>query len=164
MADANKTLITRAEVTSMIVAATGRRAQYFDGETSDAASWTGIRDLTGLLMSGKVKSGRLLVARRGFDVWWIFDNLAVADAGVGQNWQILDAPSGIVPFRPPYRATHDFQGASTGGSMRLMVTETGRVYVYYAGAPAISTIMHTLTVQPWPTTLPGVADGDQVVV
>ncbi|MFE2772304.1 hypothetical protein [Microbacterium resistens] len=163
MADANKTLITRAEFTSTIVAASGRAALTFDGKTTEVGSFTGFRDITGLLTPGQVTSGRLLVARRDFQVLWAFDSLMLPAAAEGQSWAIISGTQ-LQSFRPFYTSTKDYKIQSDGHIVRLAVNSSGAVFVQFAkAARAISTVMETFTQAGWPSTLPGVADGEPVV-
>lgn len=164
MADDNRRLITRAELNSTINDATGRAALTFDGKTADLASFTGIRDITGLLTSGQVTSGRLLIARAGFQVLWIFDNLRLPAGAEGLNWQIA-AGTALQAFRPFYTTTKNYLTGSGGRVVRLAVNRDANVYVQFAQANVgISTVLETFTQASWPTTLPGVVDGQPVVL
>lgn len=164
MADLDKTLITRADIDMTSTPTNGRNRIDFDGVTLDTGSFTGIRDITGLLMPGQVTSGRLLVARKDFQVFWVFDNLVLPAASSGLSWQILDGPT-LQSFRPFYRSTMDFKAASDGHVFRLAVTPDADVFVQFAmPARAISTVFETFTQAGWPSVLPGVADGEPVVI
>lgn len=162
MADANKTLITRAEVTSIITPATGRRALVIDGATIELGD-TGVRDLTGLLIAGTVQSGRLLGRRVGSVVTFIFDALKTTAAVDGTNAKILDlGANGLPGFRAPYTESEAFNTGATAPQGRLAVAGNG-VYVQFANSTFTYTTQMTFqTTDGWPSTNPGVADGSPI--
>ncbi|MGK3947435.1 hypothetical protein [Microbacterium sp. K2] len=164
MADANKTLVTRADFTSNVNAAAGRAQLLFDGQASDAASFTGVRDITGLITPGRIASGRLLMMREGSDVDWIFDKIVLPPEAAGLSWQLFSRTD-LAPFRPFYTTTHDYRINTGGNIVRLSVNDSVAVFVQFAvaGLP-ISTVLQSKTRAGWPAALPGVADGQPVVI
>lgn len=164
MADADKTLITRAEFDSNINADVGRNQLTFDGVPTDAASFTGIRDITGSLEAGKVTSGRLLISRKDGLVTLIFSNIVLPAAAEGTSHRIAIGAD-LQSFRPFYTATHDYRINTGGDIVRLAVTSAASVFVQFAkaGLP-INTTMLLFTQAGWPNPLPGVADGTPVVL
>ncbi|MEX0158225.1 MULTISPECIES: hypothetical protein [unclassified Microbacterium] len=163
MADANKTLVTRADFTSNVNAAAGRAQLLFDGQASDVASFTGVRDITGLITPGRIASGRLLMLRDGSDVDWIFANVVLPPEAEGQSWQLFSRPE-LAPFRPFYTTTHTYR-TNLGDVVRLAVNSSVALFVQYAkSGTAINTVLSSRTRAGWPATLPGVADGQPVVV
>lgn len=161
MATPENTLISRAEVTSITTTATGRKALTLDGGTIELGD-TGLRDLSGLFTAGKVTSGRVLVQRIGNVVTWQFD-LVTLPADAVHPWAIITnatALSGVLPTV----GTHTVPAITVaGGAVRLVVEANGTVSIYY-GIPATAYlgVLTYVTTKPWPTTLPGVADGGGV--
>lgn len=160
MAEKNKTLVTRAEVDSVINAANGRKALVIDGATIELGD-TGPRDLSGLFIAGTVQSGRLLSRRIGNVVTLIFDNLKVTAAVSGTNVKIHDLASG---FRALYTKAEAYNTGATAPQGRLASAGAG-VYVQFANSTfTYATQMTYVTSDPWPATLPGVADGQPIGV
>jgi len=163
MAAPENTLITRAEVTSITDATTGRKALVLDGATLELVD-TGIRDLSGLFTAGNVASGRVLVQRTGRTVTWTLVSLNLAGS-VASVWSILANTAGRFDgFKPTYTAAATLM-QSEAEYARIMVNGSGSVDIHYgaAGVNYVGTITYTTTA-PWPTTLPGVADGQPVGV
>lgn len=86
MADANKTLITRAEITSIGVTATGRKAIVLDGMTIELG-FTGVMDVTSLATG--LTSGSIELWRAGDRAVLNFVN--VVPAATSANWNLLAA-------------------------------------------------------------------------
>lgn len=97
MAQASVTLITRAEVTSIADATTGRKALVLD-ETTIELGDTGPRDLSGIFIAGKVASGRLLVQRDGSVVTWSLASFNLASP-VGSVHDLVQSAT-LVGFMP----------------------------------------------------------------
>lgn len=166
MAEAKDTLISRADLNSVSTPATGRQLITVDGLSNDAASWTGLRDISGLLVSGRTTAGRLLVGRKDEHVVWVFAGLTLASNATG-SWQLVDSTgaNSLQQFRPFYTETHDYLASSAGDLMRLAVNANATVNVNFAKPGlVINTVVHTFTMAGWPTTLPGAADGQSVVI
>lgn len=160
MADANKTLITRAEITSITTPATNRKALVLDGATFDIGD-TGMRDVSGLVVTNTVASGKLLVRRFGNVVQIIFNDLKVTAAVNGTNVKIYDLPSG---FRAPYAAAEAYNTGATAPQGRVSSAGAG-VYVQFANSTFTYALVITyITSDPWPSSLPGVADGTPIGV
>lgn len=163
MATPDKTLITRAEVTSIITPATGRVALVLDGKTIELGD-TGWRDLSGSLNT-LVSSGRILVRRqKGTITWRFIDVILAAGATTAQN--LLSSVDPLVtPFLPGY---HSYDSVKSSGTVE------GRFTVLTAGSPrldyaTVSAGYAGLVSFPyrdaWPATaLPGVADGEPIGV
>lgn len=163
MAATNMTLITRAEVTSVTTPTTRRKALVLDGDTIELGN-TGLRDLSGLFTAGSVASGRVLVQRIGNTVTWTLVSLNLAGA-VPSVHNILANTSGRFDgFKPSYTmASVLMQSSSILG--RLMINGSGSVDIHYGtGGVAYPGEITYQTNAPWPTTLPGVADGEPVGV
>ena len=78
---------------------------------------------------------------------------------------ILDGPSVISEFLPTYAShtTPSITGA-TGDSVRLLVSGTGVAIQYAKSGPVYVGSLTYTTSKPWPTTLPGVVNGQPVAV
>lgn len=162
MAEANMTMISRAEVTSITTPATGRKALVLDGTTIELGD-TGLRDLSGMFVAGKVSSGRLLVKRVGSTITWYFINVQIA-SNATHPWDILATSTPISWFAPEANSYWPVMsnGTDTG---RISINGLGAVAIHY-GEPShtyTATVTYN-TSRPWPTTLPGVADGQPVGV
>lgn len=165
MATPENTLISRAEVTSIITPATGRRALVLDGATIELGD-TGQRDLSGAFEAGAVTSGQVIVQRIGNVVEWTF-NAVVLPAGVTSAWTIMKAAAGgYTAFLPEYgvQAATLIDGTSEYLS-RVIVPASGDVAFHYAEAVRPWTgIVTFVTSRAWPTSLPGVVRGQPVGV
>ena len=155
MAEANKTLINRAEVTSIVTPATKRFALVMDGQTVELGN-TGWRDISGLLQNvvGPITAGMLLVIRAGNTVTYkisctpsINGNALMMTAGIGAAFApdatLFDQGRGGAP------------GVSTGGSIYINPAVAGQ---------GVAGLITFVTDNAWPTLLPGVPLGDPVVV
>ncbi|MDA4893040.1 hypothetical protein PFZ55_39880 [Streptomyces sp. MS2A] len=167
MADANKTLITRAEFTSIITPASGRRALVMDGATIELGD-TGARDLTGVLVPGAITAGRLLVHRIGSWVTWYVIGIQLPAAAEGTAWTLLPSTvEGIAGFRPLYTEQEAVLVSSANDVARLTVANNGSFIIQLAktgpGRVYSGQIAH-VCVAGWPSVLPGVADGQPVGV
>lgn len=116
---------------------------------------TGIRDITAL--APNVTSGKLYLYRDGNTITMIFDVVQMAGAN-GSNYDMI--PSGGIPmgFRPT--RTFWYNGIDgPPGVRRLGVSPAGWVPVYLSPVPGdvYRGTISWRTIQPWPTTLPGVA-------
>lgn len=116
---------------------------------------TGIRDITAL--APNVTAGKLYLYRDGQTVTMIFDAVQMAGANGGSYDMI---PAGGIPtgFRPT--RTFWFNGIDgPPGLRRVGVAASGWVPVYLSPAPGdvYRGTISWRTIQPWPTTLPGVA-------
>lgn len=160
MADADKTLITRAQITSITTPATNRKALVLDGATIELGD-TGIRDVSGLFVAGTVLSGRLLLRRVGNIVQIIFADLKVTAAVSGTNVKIHDLASG---FRAPYSEAEAYNTGAAAPQGRLASAGAG-VYVQFANSTfTYATVLTYVTSDAWPSSLPGVADGQPIGV
>ena len=162
MAEANMTMISRAEVTSIITPATGRKALVLDGTTIELGD-TGIRDLSGMFDAGKVASGRLTVQRVGNTVTWSVKSLNLA-AGVTSIWSLITNTSlvGMLPSGSYSENATLMQ--SDAESARFIVGNNNAAIHYGISAVNYSGTLTYLTNRAWPTALPGVADGQPVGV
>lgn len=162
MATPDMTLITRAEVTSITTAATGRKAFTLDGATIELGD-TGLRDLSGMFVAGKVASGRALVRRAGNTVTWFFAGVNLA-AGTTNNETIINIDSNVAQFAPKYTAGSTVLAGGTEIA-RVVANASGSVSVL-DGLPGYSYTgsLTYLTDKTWPATLPGVADGQPIGV
>jgi hypothetical protein len=154
MADANKTLITRAEVTSLISTTTKRTALVLDGQTVELGS-TGWRDASAYLQSvGTIVAGMLVVIRTG-SVVTIKINVTPSVSG---NVQITLTGLGS-GFAPDTALFDQGRGGAVG------VSTAGHVYINPAVAgTAVSGLLTFVTDNAWPSSLPGVELGQPVVV
>lgn len=161
MATPENTLITRAEVTSITTEATKRKALVLDGSTLELGN-TGIRDLSGLFVTGNVASGRVLLQRIGNVVTWTLESLNLAGTVVSV-WPVLANTGGRFDgFKPTYTAAAALM-QSEAEFARLMVNGSGSVDIHYGAAGVNYTgIITYLSATPWPSTLPGVADGEGI--
>ena len=156
MADANKTLITRAEVTSIITPATGRFALVMDGQTIDLGD-TGVRDVSANLDPAKVSgiaAGQLLVRRSGK-----FNTVVISvTPSVAGNTQITKTGLGA-GFAPEVNYFCQSPNGTVG------ITTAGNIYINPTVIGVRSQVVLTYdTSAAWPTTLPGVKRGDPVVL
>ena len=162
MAALNMTLITRAELNSVLVPETGRKALVLDGQVLEFGD-TGLRDLTGLLKPSATLGGKVLVKRVGHVITWYVSALQVS-ASTTSNWPLIEAAGGHVLnlFAPD-------QNIYT--TVMTSATDTGRLYLnglggldLHHGEPNASytAVISFATSRPWPTVLPGVANGQPV--
>lgn len=158
MATPETTLITRAEITSITTPATGRKALVLDGATIELGD-TGMRDLSGMFVAGKVASGRLLVQRVGNTVTWTLVPLKLAGP-VGTVHDIVKS-STLTGFMPRYAAATTML-QSDAEQARLITISDGLSIHYGLADVNYSASFTYITTNAWPTTLPGVADGQPV--
>jgi len=166
MAEASNTLITRAQVTSVLTPATGRKALVLDGSTIELGD-TGQRDISGLFIAGRVTSGQVVVQRVGNVVTWIFNAVLFPAEVISSGWQILDGtPGTFAAFTPEYGAmTTSLIQSSTEYHARAVVPPSGNVAFHYAeSGQAWTGSLSFITSRPWPTSLPGVVRGQPVGV
>lgn len=158
MATPETTLISRAEVTSITTSATGRKALTLDGSTIELGD-TGWRDLTGLYTAGKVTSGRVLVRRMGNVVTWNLQSLNLAGP-VASTHDFINS-STLAGFMPEYLSAGVLMQSDS--ELARLVVGTNTLSVHY-GIEAVNYIggLSYVTYKAWPTTLPGVADGQPV--
>jgi hypothetical protein len=163
MATPGNTLITRADVTSIIDATTGRKALVLDGVTLELGD-TGIRDLSGMFTAGQVSAGRVLVQRTGNVVTWQFINVTLPSNAV-HPWAIISNATALAGVLPEVGTFTTPAITVTGASVRLVVESNGVVSIYY-GKPATAYlgVLTYVTTKAWPTTLPGVANGQPIGV
>lgn len=158
MATPENTLISRAEVTSLLTPATGRVRLTLDGATAELGS-TGWRDMSASLDPAKVgtiSSGMLVVIRSGNIVTIKFNLTPTASGNVQVTASGMSLGSA---FAPDTILWVDGRGGTVG------ISTSGVLYVN----PAVSgqKVDATLTFvvdNTWPTTLPGVELGQPVVV
>ena len=161
MAEANMTVITRADVTSITTPATGRKALVLDGTTIELGD-TGLRDLSGMFVAGSIESGRILVQRVGNVVTWTLSSVKVP-TGVTTIWKVLESTafSGLLP---PVLAFAPMMGTSTNTS-RVVLTQSGKLELHYSiNATTYTGVLTFQSYQAWPSALPGVANGQPVGV
>lgn len=146
------------------VPATGRKTLTVNGGTAIELGDTGLRDLSGMFAAGKVASGRVLVRRQGNLVTWYFVDLKLATGATSAETILTNGDGSLTPFGADYQ-THSTAMINASTFARLMVTGTSSIAVHYgvAGVGYSCTITY-LTSKPWPTTLPGVANGQPVGV
>lgn len=162
MATPGDTLISRAEVTSIINDTSGRKALVIDGATIELGN-TGWRDLSGSLNS-LVASGRILVRRQGNTITWSFINIVLASGAstTAQNLFNTTPDSLRDPFLPDQHAY-----AMAASTARFSVLSAGSPRLDYATVGGGYSMTVTFPVRgtgAWPATLPGVADGQPVGV
>lgn len=158
MADANKTLITRAEMTSLITPATGRVRLTLDGQNVDLGS-TGWRDVSASLdptKVGTITAGMLVVIRTA-NVVTVAMSLTPSASG---NVQVTASGSSLgSAFAPDKVLWFDGRGGSVG------ISTAGVLYVNPATAGVkVDASMTFVCDNTWPTALPGVELGQPVVV
>ncbi|WP_242085971.1 hypothetical protein [Microbacterium lacticum] len=164
MADANKTLITRAEVTSIIDSATGRKALVIDGQTIELGD-TGWRDLSGSLDA--LVTGRVLTRRKMDTIWWRFINI-VLQPGASQAQNLLSGTDVLrEPFLPDF--IHAYAPVKVNATVegRFSVLTAGSPRLDYATLGAAYSATFSFPVRgsgTWSSALPGVADGEPVGV
>ncbi|GAA1333959.1 hypothetical protein GCM10009592_28800 [Brachybacterium rhamnosum] len=108
---------------------------------------TGLRDISGLL-NADFSAFQLRVLRIGDSVTVHIVNLSYAGAGTG-TLSVMLLPAGL---RPPATAA----GYTTRGQSSL-VTSSGVVQVVNPGPSVASVTFSYLTLDPFPSTLPGVS-------
>lgn len=163
-------IITRNELTSTKNTATGRKTLTVDGDSVDIGS-TGMRDLSGLMNTTYIESGRLLISRTEKQVQLhIFDLILASGAPAAVTLLTNDRPN-MASFRPAYPVTG--RAIAAEGNMTSLrapsadvaVNRNSGVVLY--GAAAGEKYQASLcweTSNVWPGTLPGVADGDPIGV
>lgn len=163
-------IITESYFKPITNAATGRVAfqvKADDGTTKTVeCGSTGLRDLSGMFPAGAVTSGRVLVERAGNTVTWYFQAVNLP-AGATAAHTILENNTLLSPFMPQYQS--QVATMSNGTEIaRLVVGAAGTVRIDYGEAGYTYTGVVTFTARNngagWPTTLPGVADGQPVAV
>lgn len=156
MADANLTIITRAQLTSINTPATNRFAIVLDGQTMELGS-TGWRDVSGSLQNvGTITTGMLVVMRTGN----VVTIKVSATPTVAGNVQITVSGQSLgASFSPDTILWADGRGGTIG------VSTSGVVYINPAtvGTKVDATLTFTVD-NSWPSALPGVALGQPVVV
>ena len=154
MADANKTLITRAEVTSIITPASGRFALVMDGQTIELGD-TGLRDLSGQMQNVAAPAAGMLVAgRQGRTV------IVKVSATPSTSGNITITATGIGTTLAPKTTLWQ---AGRGGP--IGISTNGHIYINPAVAGTkVDATLTFITDAAWPTTLPGVKLGDPVVI
>ena len=165
MATPENTLISRAEVTSVVSATSGRKALVLDGSTLELGD-TGWRDLSGSL--DPLVTGRVLVRRQAGRVTWNFINIVLASGASTSAQNIFNATADSLrdPFLPDYVAYAPAKvNATVEGRFSVLVSGSPRLD--YATVGAAYSMMVSFPVRgtgTWPATLPGVADGQPVGV
>lgn len=155
MAEANKTLITRAEMTSVKV---GSRVQHvLDGYTYDVGA-TGIRDLS-QFRHVNFSAGRILAQRVGRLVTIYLVGMVPAVSAASPTVMSQDRTN-TGNFFPPYLASGRGQGVD------VEITTAGQIIARGAqlGVPFSASISYITDKPFWQGSLPGVADGDTVPV
>lgn len=162
MATPENTLISRAEVTSITAATTGRKALVLDGATLELGD-TGIRDLSGMFDASTVASGRLLVQRIGNTVTWTLISLNLA-AGVTSIWSLM-TNANLAGMMPPgsYSEAAVLMQSDTESARFIVGNNNVAIHFGISAVNYVGTLTY-LTNKAWPTTLPGVADGQPVGV
>lgn len=168
MADANLTLITRAEFDSSAVAGTGRKLLTVDGLTIDVGD-TELRDVTGTMNTAGITSGRLLLARVGDLVQLFLVDLIVA-AGAPSSLVVQNqARTNQGGFYPKYGVTGravatSGSGTASGGAGADLFVNTQLGIVLHGVTPGVTyqAAVAWRTDAGWPSGLPGVADGQSI--
>lgn len=171
MADANKTLITRAEITSAEVAASNRKTLTLDGVTIDVGD-TGVRDLSALInIATNLDSGRLLLARNGRRVQLWLVNVVVKAGAASPTIVMTNSRSNTSGFYPPYVATGravaaSGNGTASAGASADVYVNTSLGVVLHGATPGVAYQASLCwdTLAGWPNVLPGVADGSPIGV
>lgn len=144
---------------------TRRRAMVWPSGYIEECGSTGERDITADLVSGTVASGRLLIRRIRNTVALRFDNLVLASGDGTTNITIRNASSTgpILAFRPGYFEWKSLKVSPGGHAVRINVSPQMTIQVQFglAGATMHGTLMW-LTEAGWPSSLPGVADGEPI--
>jgi hypothetical protein len=163
MATPDTTLITRAEITSVAGATTGRKALVLDGSTLELGD-TGWRDLSGSLDT--LVTGRVLVRRQAGRVTWNFINIMMASGASTSAQNILTTDALRDPFLPDYVAYEPVKvNATVEGRLSVLVSGSPRLDYATIGAAYSGLVSFPVRGSgAWPTTLPGVADGQPVGV
>lgn len=156
MAEANKTLISRAEVDSVINPTAKWVALVIDGQTVELGN-TGWRDLSGTLQNVTAPAAGQLVAIRAGNTVTV--KVAVTPIGAGQV-QISKAANPLPSsFRPAVTLYTPGRGGTIG------IAAGGTVYVFPDGTGSkIDATLTFATDAVRPGTLPGVALGEPVVI
>lgn len=146
------------------VPATGRKTLTVNSGTAIELGDTGLRDLSGMYQAGAVSSGRVLVHRVGNVVTWIFENVLLASPAT-HPWTIFASSSALSGFVHDVSAQSTTAMAGTSGQARILVNPSGSVQFHYGQSTIayVATITF-VTTKPWPTALPGVANGQPVGV
>lgn len=156
MADANKTLITRADITSIIASGTGRVALVIDGATVELGN-SGLRELP---LGAGATSGRIYMQRIGNEVEVQLDAVVFGSGSIGS---VTGRAAPRVAKFMPIRATTGTEVARLGvavtsGTISLLNGVAGQTY---------SGVLKYQTDAAWWDTsvpLPGVAYGQPLVV
>lgn len=153
MAEANLTVITRAQVTSIVTPATKRFALVMDGQTVELGS-TGSRDVSGLLAKVEsVAAGMLVTIRDGMSV---SIKMKVTPSSSG-NVTVAQLPTSFAPDTTVYAASR--QGR------QIAIDTNGKVYASAAvSGQQEDGILTFVSSRGWPGALPGVPLGDPVVI
>lgn len=161
MAEANMTMISRAEVNSIITPETGRKALVLDGTTIELGD-TGLRDLSGLFVPGNVASGRLMVRRVGNMVTWLLNPITLAGE-VATVWNLISDPLVLRGFGSEYTQAVPLMQSESEHARLLASRNAVEIHYGIAGVGYRGTLSY-LTTETWPASLPGVADGQPVGV
>lgn len=162
MATPENTLITRAEVTSITDATTGRKALVLDGSTLELGK-TGLRDLSGMFVAGSVLAGKIRVQRVANTITWYFSAVQIA-ANATHPWPVIAASPTMAAFAPEIN-TYEAVMSNATDTGRIYLAGNGEVSIHYGEPSQTYTAVVTFnTARAWPTTLPGVADGQPVGV
>lgn len=160
MATPETTLITRAEVTSITTTATGRKALTLDGSTLELGD-TGWRDLSGSLHAQV--TGRILVRRQAGRVTWNFINVVIQSGGSATAQNLFGNTDALRdPFLPD---TVAYVMAASTARFSILAAGSPRLdYATIGGGFSTTVSFPVRGTGAWPTTLPGVADGQPVGV
>jgi len=164
MATPETTLITRAEITSITGATSGRKALVLDGSTLELGD-TGWRDLSGSL--DPLVTGRVLVRRQAGRVTWNFINIVLASGASTSAQNIFTGTDALRdPFLPDYVAYSPVKvNATVEGRLSVLVAGSPRLDYATVGAAYSGLVSYPVRGSgAWPATLPGVADGQPVGV
>lgn len=159
-------ILTESYFKPITDATTGRVAfeiQAGTGKTTVECGNTGLRDLSGMFVTGKVTSGRVLVQRIGNTVTWYLVNLNLA-SGVTTVHNVIPGGGNLARMVPPYTATEALM-QSEAEHARLVIGIGGSLDIHFgiSGVNYTGVITYT-TNMAWPAALPGVADGQPVAV
>lgn len=168
MADADKTIVTRAEFTSAATAATNRKLLTVDGLTLDIGN-TGRRDLSSFLNLTHIESGRIVMSRDGVRIQlWLIDIILKAGAPASATVMSNDRTNTGMLY-PTYVATGRAiaatgNGTSTNGPAADVYVNKNLGIVLHGATVGIAyqAAVSWETAAGWGSTLPGVADGQPI--
>lgn len=167
MADADKTLITRAEFTSAKNATSLGKTLTIDGDTIQVGD-TGRRDVTALMNMQWLDAGRIVFRRQGNKVdFWLIGLLVKAGAPSSITIFTNDR-TGMSPINPPYIAgdpvfpgTGNVSGLT--GPVAFASVNTSHGIAVHGVQPGLTYNGHLdweTSNAWWSGALPGVADGE----